>query len=456
MQTKDALTANGSITNSTTLNACLDFFSIAGNHTDMLTTFLKAFGEDPQTAMRILFWSRDCRGGAGAKNNFQICMRYLQKHNPEVFSKVMRFIPVFGYWKDLFKCEPTPEVVSFIAKVLVIDTTHSLCAKYTPRQGKWAYLLRKQLNIATPKLFRKFIVAKTQVVEQLMCANKWSDIDYESVPSVAMNRYSCVFKNHDEARYREYIQAVNSGKKTINASVLFPCDVFHTYNKLDNDPDAIQALWNNLPDFTAGSTERILPVCDVSGSMYGHAGCTISPLDVSVSLGVYLSEKNQGAFHNAFITFSETPQLVYLTGTDIIAKFRQLVKSKWGFSTDLQAVFDLILKQAIEHNLSSEDLPTKLLIISDMQFNQCDEHLTDFELIDKKFKAAGYTRPGLVFWNVEGDAGTCPATMYDQNVALVSGYSPAIIKSIMGGIILSPMDVMLNTVNAERYQCITI
>lgn len=456
MQTKNALTANGAITNSSTLNACLDFFSIAGNHSDMQKEFLKAFGEDPQTALRILFWSRDCRGGAGAKHNFQLCMRYLQKHEPKVFSKVMRFIPVFGYWKDLFKCEPTEEVVKYIASMLAMDDDHSLCAKYTPRQGKWAYYLRKELKLATPKTFRKFIVAKTQVVEQLMCARKWNQINYEEVPSVAMNNYAKLFGVHDKARFDKYIQAVKVGKKQIHASVLFPCDVFHKYNQKTND-DVIRALWNNLPDFTEGSTERILPVCDVSGSMFGgFSHPTINPIDVSVSLGVYLSEKNQSAFHNAFMTFSENPELVYLTGNDIINKFKQLAKSNWGFSTNLQATFDLILSQALKHNLSQEDLPTKVLIISDMQFNYCSKNKTNFELIDEKFKNAGYERPGLVFWNVEGSAGNCPATMYDKNVALVSGYSPAIIKSLLGGIILTPMDVMLNTVNAERYQCITL
>ena len=461
LSTKNARTANGAITNSTSLNKCLDFFSIAGNHRENVESFEAAFGEDPQLAMRILFWSRDCRGGAGARKNFIIIMKKLQVERPTVFSKVFKFIPEFGYWKDVYHLEPTSEVIKFIADTLVNESDHSLCAKYCPRKGVWFYHLRKILRM-TPSEFRHFIVSKTQVVENLMCANKWDSIKYEEVPSVAGLRYKNTFIKHDGERYNQYIQSVLKGETKINSSVLYPNDIYHNYRYQSNgatSADAIKAMWNNLPNFMEGCKDRILPICDVSGSMYG------TPIEVSVALGCYISERNEGPFKDAFITFSEHPELQILSG-DIISRFKQLRRAKWGMNTNLQAVFDLILRRAQETHMAQELMPTKLLIISDMHFDMAvgsanywyghTSEPTNFEAIKAKYAAAGYEMPGIIFWNVNGDAGNVPVTMRDQNVGLVSGYSPSILNSVLQAKVLSPMELMLNTVNAERYSVISL
>lgn len=459
LSTKNARTANGAITNSTSLNKCLDFFSIAGNPRENIESFEAAFGEDPQLAMRILFWSRDCRGGAGARRNFITVMRKLQAERPVVFSKVFKFIPEFGYWKDIYHLKPTLEVIKFIAETLVNESDHSLCAKYCPRKGEWFYHLRKILNMS-PSEFRHFIVSKTQVVENFMCANEWNSIKYEEVPSVAGLRYKNTFIKHDGERYNQYIQSVLKGENKINSSVLYPNDIYHNYmhqSMCAISADAIKAMWNNLPNFMEGCKDRILPICDVSGSMYG------TPMEVSVALGCYISERNEGPFKDAFITFSEEPELQILSG-DIISRFSQLRRANWGMNTDLQAVFDLILRRAQETHMSQELMPTKLLIISDMHFDEAcgyywyknSSELTNFEAIKAKYAAAGYEMPGIIFWNVNGDAGNVPVTMRDQNVGLVSGYSPSILKSVLQAKVLSPIELMLNTVNAERYSVISL
>lgn len=457
VSTKNTYTENGAITNSTTLNKCVDFFAVAGSHQDMLDTFLSAFGEDEQLATRILFWSRDCRGGAGAKKNFQICLSWLQKNRLDIFSKIFKYVPEYGYWKDLYKCKPTKELVSFIAETLKNDQDHSLCAKFCPRKGVWFLELRKYLKMS-PTDFRHFVVNKTQVVEQFMCAQKWSEIDYSAVPSVAARVYSSTFVRHDIDRYHAYLESVNKGEAKINASVLFPSDIYADYCHGKLEKDAIRALWNNMPNFMEGCKERIMPICDVSGSM-GWLGCGgVLPIYVSIALGVYIAEHNEGSFHNCFMTFSRRPEIVTLTGDDIFAKFKQVNHYNQGLNTNLQAVFDLILRRAKECNLSQEDLPTKLLILSDMEIDSVmsDADSTNFEAIDRKFKEAGYERPGLIFWNIEGRSDNMPVTLNDKNCALVSGYSPAIVQSVLGGDDLSPMAVMLKTVNSERYSQIVL
>ncbi len=459
LSTKNARTENGAITNSTSLNKCLDFFSIAGNPKENIESFEAAFGEDPQLAMRILFWSRDCRGGAGARKNFVTVMKKLQLERPAVFSKVFKFIPEFGYWKDIYHLEPTQEVIKFIADTLVNERDHSLCAKYCPRKGVWFYHLRKILKMS-PSEFRHFIVSKTQVVENFMCVNKWDSIKYEEVPSVAGLRYKNTFIKHDNERYNQYIQNVLNNKTKINSSVLYPSDIYHNYMcqpKSAISTDAIKAMWNNLPNFMEGCKDCILPVCDVSGSMVG------TPMEVSVALGCYISERNEGPFKDAFITFSSRPELQILSG-DIISRFGQLRNANWGMDTNLQAVFDLILGRAQETHIAQELMPTKILIISDMEFDSAcgydglwtTPELTNFEAIKAKYAAAGYEMPGIIFWNVNGNAGNVPVTMRDQNVGLVSGYSPSILKSILQAKVLSPIELMLNTVNAERYSVISL
>lgn len=458
LSTKNARTANGAITNSTSLNKCLDFFSIAGNPRENVESFEAAYGEDPQLALRILFWSRDCRGGAGARRNFITVMKQLQVERPKVFSRVFKFIPEFGYWKDIYNLQPTDEVVTFVQRTLANDQDHSLCAKYCPRKGVWFGLLRNRFHLS-PADFRHFIVAKTQVVEQLMCKREWSKIDYATVPSVAGLRYKSSFLKHDTERYQAYIADVNAGKTKINASVLYPHNLYEKFLKTpyNESLEPIKAMWNNLPNFMEGCKERILPVCDVSGSMYG------TPMAVSVALGCYISERNEGAFKDAFITFSGRPSLQYLKG-DIITRFKQLDGADWGANTNLQAVFDLILNRAIESHLSQDLMPTKILIISDMHFDQAippyrydvQFEPTNFELIKAKYAKAGYNVPGIIFWNVNGSAGNVPATMRDENVGLVSGYSPSILTSVLQAKVLTPIELMLETVNSERYQCISL
>ena len=363
LRTKDTTTANGAVAHSSTLNSCLDYFAVAGNRHSSLQQFLAAFAEDPTAALRILFWSRDCRGGAGSRFSFVEIIKYLQENKPSAFSQIFKFIPIYGYWKDIFKnLSPSKELVSYIGDTLIDEQDHSLLAKYIPRKGLWFTEIRKYMKLS-PSEFRHYIVNKTQVVENYMCARKWSNIDYSTVPSVANKMYSNAFRKHDGERYASYLSAVNRGEAKINSSVLLPCDLYHAYSTHKIQDDAIIAMWDNLPNFMEGCTDRILPICDVSGSMWSNSG-SVLPIDVSVSLGCYLSERNEGIFKDAFMTFSEEPTLQYLYG-NIIERFRSLRCAEWGMNTNLQRVFDLVLNKAIQNNVPEEEMPTKLLIISD-------------------------------------------------------------------------------------------
>ena len=470
MSTKSAETLNGAITNITTLNSCLDLFALIGERKDYSDTFWAAFGENPDIALKILFWSRDCRGGAGSRKTFIEVMKTMQSTHPDVFKKLFKYIPEFGYWKDLYQFQPDDDIVSFIADELKYNQSEfSLCAKYAPRQGYWASLLRKKLGMEQ-KDYRKYLVEHSTTVEQKMCANDWENIDYSTVPSVAGSRYVRQFMKHDYKRYKEYLDKVNTGEAKINASVLTPPELLSQFVNINylyyrdmhdsgwgiTNPDALRAYWNNLPDYMEGCTERILPVVDISGSMQAGYGNVI-PLWVSVGLGLYISQHNQGPFHNCLISFSDEPLFYHFKGEDILDRLHQFSNVNMGFNTDLQKTFTVLLKQAMVHNLKQEDMPTKIIIISDMEFDEatCNTD-TNLEAIDKLYRKNGYKRPGIIFWNVNGRQGNFPTTKEDKNTALVSGYSPAILKSLLKGIVLTPLVIMLDVVDTERYQDIHI
>lgn len=449
----NTITANGAVTHSTSLSACLDLFFIAGASRDMLESdiilmFERARAENKNLAYKILFWARDARGGAGEKRFFQIVMEHISKQYAYDYDQLAIYIPEFGYWKDVFKIEkPNENTLNWLVTQLDESPNANLLAKWFPRKGQWFSAMHKYLKI-TPKEFRKKLVSMTKVVETQMCANEWSEINYSHVPSIAMNKYRNAFIGHDADRYTDYIADVQAGKQKINAGVLFPHQLYQAIEKGEN-ANAVEAQWNALPDYMADSTERIIPVCDVSGSMEGL------PMDVSISLGIYISERNEGLFKDAFITFSSSPEMNYLKGS-LSERMRQLQRSGWGYSTNLQATFDLILNSAIRESLPESEMPTKLLIISDMEFDEADRDQTNLDTIRQKYSLAGYKMPEIVFWNVNGRMGNVPASVNDSGIGLVSGFSPSILKSILQGEIYSPEQLMLDTVDSARYSCIEV
>lgn len=446
----DASTYNGALTHSTSLNNCLDLFFIAGASRNMseqaiIRMFEGARTENLNLAYKILFWARDCRGGSGEKRFFQIVARHCYNNHFNEYKQIAMWIPKYGYWKDIFKIE-TPNDYNLERLSSHLKQGDNLLAKWFPRKGEWFTAMHKFLEI-TPKALRKQIVELTNVVETKMCNKEWDKVDYSSVPSVAMNMYRNAYAKHDATRFNTFNEKVISGKAKINASVLHPHMLYQSYYN-GQDVKAIEAQWMNLPNYMSDSTDRILPVCDVSGSMTGL------PMDVSVSLGVYISERNKGVFKDAFITFSNTPSMNYLKGS-VIDRFRQLSNAKWGMNTNIQAVFELILRSAIDNKLSQREMPTKILIISDMEFDSCARG-TNLTGITSQYTSAGYKMPTLVFWNVSGRQGNVPASKNMKNVGLVSGFSPAILTSVLAGKSFTPQSLMIEAVTQERYNAINV
>ena len=454
MRQKDTLTENGAVTHSTSLSAVLDLFFIAGacrNKTDQeIENYLvKAFDENPELAVKIGFWAGDIRGGAGERRFFRVFLNFLRENHSDTFYKNLDNVPHYNRWDSLFQFPLDKSVLSYVQGAL--ETGNALLAKWMPREGKSNYQdFRKAFLVNSGysrKKYRKVLVEQTKVVEQQMSAKQFGKIQYKSVPSVAFNKYKNAFRRNDEERFSKFLEKVEKGEAKINAGAIFPHDIYRSMCQ-GGDQKAGSLQWDNLPNYLEGSNERILPVCDVSGSMAGL------PMDISVSLGIYLSERNEGIFKDAFMTFSESPEMQYLKGS-LAQRMHQLRRAAWGYNTDLQKTFEVLLHKAVSNGISADQMPTTMLIISDMEFDQATSGKTNLEEIRDRYENSGYKMPNIVFWNVDSRNDNSPISYNDTGVALVSGASPSVIKTVLGGDV-SPMKVLKDTVLVERYDKVVL
>lgn len=443
-------TLNGAVAYKSTLDATLDFFSsvggLRGRDQQALSLFTKAFAEDQDRAIRTLLWTRDVRGGAGERSIFRTIYKYLAKQDYALAEKLIAKTVELGRWDDVLSLVGTPaQKAAFEAIRVALEAGDGLCAKWMPRKGEVAVVLRKHLGY-TPKFYRKRLVELTNVVETAMCAKNWEAIDYSKLPSLASARYQKAFCRNDNARYVEYLNALQKGEAKINAGAVYPYDIVKSIRF--GNSDVADQQWKALPDFVEDGS--FLCLVDVSGSMGCSAGGSnsLSCMDVAVSLGLYLSERCKGVFKDAFITFESNPRLIVTKGS-LKQRVHQTMSAPWGGSTDVNKAIALILESAVKSNLPAEDMPKALIVLSDMQFNSYGNK-TNYEGMRDQFEKAGYDMPKVIWWNLN-DYGNKPVTFNQSGTALVSGFSPALMKSILKGEMITPVQVMDNVIMDDRY-----
>ena len=326
-------------------------------------------------------------------------------------------------------------------------------------------ITRNYLGV-TPKQYRKKLKKARKfldVVERKMSKNKWNKIEYSKVPSKATVRYSKAFERHDLERYQEFLEKVNTGEEKINTSVTYPHDVIHQYalnsgginsffGRSTHTDATLETVWNNLPNFLEGTNENILPIIDTSGSMWQRVSdeSQLQVIEVAVGMGIYFAERMGGEYKNHWINFSTYPSFQKLEGNTLRAKVSNLDYSNWEQSTNIDKVFKLILDTAVKNNVKQENLPTKLLIISDMQFNG-HVRISNYKEAKKAFKEKGYEIPQVIFWQMNAYTPQTPVKYGEHGTALISGYSPNICKIIANGTITTPLETMHKTIYIEKY-----
>lgn len=481
-------TANGAKAFASTKSFVLDLFSMGGafrNRSDqeVAELFSKAFAENPLLAMKTLFYIRDIESGQGERRFFRVVLKHLALHNPEVLRKNLHLVPKFGRYDDLWVLLETnlkDDVIDLVRKQLSLDKNvdhPSLLGKWLPslnassyKTKKYAKIIQEELKL-TPRQYRKLLSSlrkKINIIETKLTERDYESIDYSKLPSRAGLIYRKAFLRNDGERYKAFLDSLSKENGKINTKTLYPYDIIHKalqgysgenvwrgwYEK-DLTAEEIQLLdaqWNNLPDFIGERKENSIAVVDTSGSMGG------TPMEVAISLGIYLAERNKGVFHNHFFTFSDTPKLQQIVGSNIVEKARNLSDSEWGSSTNVEAVFRKILKVAVENNLPQDEMINKVIIISDMQFNYCtrgvDTHI--FKQLEKDFNEAGYKMPLLTFWNVNAFQSNTQFTIDENGVELVSGFSPSIFKNVLSNVSKTPYELMLEVIDSDRYAEVTV
>lgn len=472
-----AYTENGALAFRTSKSAVLDFFSNGGalrsrDEASIINVFEKAFAEDPLLATKAMFYFRDVRGGQGERRTFRILLSHLAKTRPEVVRANLPLIAEYGRWDDLYSLIDTDleeDMFTVIDVQLADDMTSanpSLLAKWLASENassaqtkRYGRKTRQALNMS-PRQYRKTLSAIRKnigLVEQAISQNQWDAIAYDKIPSKAGLQYRKAFYRHDAERYAHFLEEVKAGTKKINAGTLYPYEIvektgaYGWSRTAGQDTATLDAMWNALPNYFGDNEVRGLVCADVSGSMYGR------PMDVSVSLAIYTAERNSGPFAGKYITFTDRPRLITVKQGSIVDKVRQVVETDVGYSTNVKAVFDMILNTAVKGKMSQDDLPTHLYMVSDMEFDTANNGRANerlFQTIEREYAEAGYKMPFLVFWNVNSRNDQQPMTMDQRGFQLVSGCSPSIFSSLLSNKAVSAYDLMLEVLNQERYSAI--
>lgn len=482
MEACEVFTENGAISLGSTSDPRVDLFfkttrEVGDAHLySMIDAAMAAY---PLDTMKILMNWRDCRGGKGDHRGFIVAMAYINLKYPEWFEQNFKAIPEYGSFLDLVKLwhfvdmDAQFEIIEHFLGILESDREKmknnepiSLLAKWLPSEkGKWA----KHANTAdskTPNLyelmckvhnqgggpgarawFRKQILSPLRthlkLVESRMCAKEFDAIEYSKVPSVAMNKYKRAFRKNDGERFGQYIADVNAGKAKINASQVYPHDLVAQYlNGAKEEDPVIEAQWKVIKESAreTGAFDRSIVVCDVSGSMEGV------PMQVAIALGLL------GLYNNKLITFSESPELHHVPEGTLYEQVTNVSKMKWGLNTNFERVMDLVLGLSAGTDAGIK----RVYIFSDMQFDVAmgNSSVTHFNLIQERFEKAGVEMPQIVFWNLRGETKDFPVKFDQKGVVLMSGYSPALLGSILEGKDITPLSVVLNVINTPRYDLV--
>lgn len=493
-ETNVKFTENGGLAHKSTLVPVLDLYALGGayrnrSESDIISLFQKALRDNETYALRCLFYLRDVRGGQGERRFFRTVLHWLGDNHPEVVRRNMEHISDMGRYDDYYALVDTKmeaEMFAFLKKQLGIDLqckTPSLMAKWLKSENassKETKKLGTKTRLAFGLSHKQYRVilstlrTRINVLEKLMSAGEWEKIEFDKIPSKAGFKYRNAFARRDliAKKYEKFITASDT---KVNAKTLFVHEIvgetlkkvgYNGYAGNSMERAVLNKYWEDLPNyFGEGKTGSILCMADTSGSMKDYSNIN-APINASIALAMYCAERLEGPFKNHFITFSDTPQLVELTGIDFVDKVCRI--KTINANTNLEAAFDLVLNSAIAQGLKQEDLPETILVLSDMEIDAAtktygwskysinhwtkENALTMMEAMRVKWAAAGYKMPKLVYWNLDARQDTI-LDLGVKDVSYLSGFSQSTFKTLLSG--KTGIDLMLEVLDSDRYKKIS-
>lgn len=498
-------TENGATSHHTTKSDLLDMFALGAamrsrSVEDIILMFKKAYKENPVYALKCLFYIGDCRGGQGERRFFRVCIKWLANNYPDVMRRNIKHIPTYRRWDDLYALVDTPledAAFNFIKEQLALDIqckTPSLLGKWLKSENasskETKRLARKSAAAfgMTPKQYRKTLSVlreRINVLERLMSAGKWDEIEFDKIPSKAGLIYKNAFAKHDiermksERNVQSYEDFAKDTNTKVNAKTLYPYEVVEKACEVmgcsygwgyssrsaksmdDTDRLMVNKYWENLENYFQDKHFNALMVVDTSASMRGNDAA--APINVAISLGMYCAERAQGPFAGHYISFSRTPRLVAVEGIDFCDKVKRIYDANLCENTNIEATFDMLLDVALNSGCSKADLPEYLCIVSDMEFDSATSQgwgynrttfntKTLMESIREKWARHGLQMPKIIYWNVQARQNNVPEDLGCGDISYVSGMSPSIFDTIMSG--KSGVELMMEKLNSPRYEVI--
>lgn len=471
-------TENGGKAFSTTGSTLLDLFANIGgmrnrDMNDVVRQWRAARSEDKNLSDSLVLYARDIRNaGLGERKIGRTLLREMAYIDAPKVVRNFQTIVDAGRWDDLFIFVGTPvekEMWSFIEVQFTEDVKGmrakapiSLLAKWMPSINTSSKdtraLARKACTVLglTERTYRKSLSALRNyigVVERLMSAGRWDEINFEAVPSVAMSRYINTYNKRCQERFAEYKASLTKGEAKVNAGALYPYDITMKY--LNGGGyygrgalDAVdEAQWKALPNYVSGENEVVI-MADVSGSMSWDQN---RPMATSIGLATYFAQRNKGAYHNMYLTFTSQPAFIHLQDSWSLEDCLKYVEKQGvGYSTNLDAAFKAIYDVAV----SVHEAPKALVVISDMEIDgwysgdYCDSIASKWA---KKYEAVGLKAPKLILWNVESRGGRVLAQK-SENVAFVSGYGVGPFGNLTSLIDKNAYDAMVEILSKDAYQ----
>lgn len=452
--------------------------------------------KDPLDAWLLTFQARDIRGGKGERQLFYHMLYIMCGLRPADECRAMiKLIPEYGSWLDIihllkrhaeqenkFLLKMIHEQLDDDMKAMAEKKSVSLLGKWLPREKsadkKIAYMIAGS-KLDMPKAERDYRMTQyrkkitelnkyLKTVEINMCGHTWSEIKPGSVPGLCLNKNKSAFLNQTiktkaqrsqspdritcAENFNTHMAAVARGEATVKGGdTVFPHNVTTKMAMASDEEIALlEAQWSSIRAASA-ELKRCVVLSDVSGSMSGL------PMDISIALGILISEVNCSAFKDHVMTFHTTPSWINLSLCGSLKeKIETLQAAPWGGSTNFEGALDLILKKMVAVALPPEECPEDLLVLTDMGWDAASGGSFHLDQIKLKWSAAGYKVPRIIIWNLRAAFKDYHAKADTEGVVTVSGWSPSILKVLASGSleINTPYKVMRTALDAERYNLV--
>lgn len=486
-------TENGALTHKTSGKVLADQFGKAGSYRgrELETVFAEQaelWSEDELMALRFPFYLRmitrktkvnddviteKVQKGQGARDEAFKRLLWVALKHKDAFYKNICFLPMVGSWKDLWTLLYYDVVneTNFIDHKIIYELineglkckTHSeLIKKFMPRiktaskcKTPWTQItnmLAKEFANFNGLSYKQYNHLKTSGTahdfQKLICSQRYKDINWNLIPGRALNNIATekFLNKHDLIdNYTNWVMKQPTAK--------FTGYVYELGLEVAQDRENKMPLFRKMTidkqfdELVKKATEDGSPLgnvwcaLDTSGSMTHPVAGKVRAIDVCVSLGVFFSTLNTGAFHDHVVMFDTTSRPLKLEGS-FSDKIRQIYSQNiaWG-NTNFQSIVDLMVKIRKENpEIPLEDFPSTILVVSDMQFDAPYGSTTEtnYEAMKSKlyevFPTEFVDSMKFIWWDVVSrKKEDFPATLSDGGNYFFSGFDGSIITMLLGG-----------------------